>query len=165
MENVLRKDDTLTWVVVGNSGDSLEKWRTSLPAGARERVTLTGKIPPSLLAERMRRSKVLYCPSAFESFHIASGEALCAGCSVVGPDLPGMSSFQWFCGEGCGTLARDDSAEGHVKAVRAELAAWAGGHRDPVRIGRLWGQRLHAPAVAARILELRDATRGKGTGT
>lgn len=157
MEQVLRSDEEVRWVIVGKRSDFLDAWHASQPEQVRQRVLLTGVIAPTVLAGHMRRARVSYCSSAFESFHISSAEALCSGCSVVGPDLPGMSSFRWFCSEECGTLAGDDSVEGHGAAVLAELGAWSRGDRDALKIGRLWGPKLHAPAVAAGILELKDS--------
>ena len=162
MESVLRSDPDVRWIVVGRRSAYLDEWHASRPEEERQRVLLSGVVTPEVLAGHMRGAMVSYCSSAFESFHISSAEALCSGCSVVGPDLPGMSSFPWFCGEDCGTLANDDSVEGHGAALLAELRAWTLGKRDPLRIGRLWGPRLHAPAVAAKILEMKTMMRGRG---
>ena len=95
-------------------------------------------------------SQVAYCPSVFESFHIASGEALCCGCSVVAARSDSLAAFQWFAQDGAGTLASKDDTEGHLNALKEELASWESGHRNPESIALLWGGRLHADRVAAQ---------------
>lgn len=161
VQMVLAQDEVLEWSIVGSLTSHLASWHASLPEPLRRRVSLTGKLAPSELADLMRRTKVLYCSSAYESFHISSAEALCSGCSVVGPKLPGTSSFEWFCGEECGTLITCDSLEGHVGGVLDELRAWEAGGREPRRIARIWRPRFHASQVASRILALKESrTRG-----
>jgi hypothetical protein len=96
--------------------------------------------------------QVGWCPSAFESFHLASGEALCCGASVVASDSPSLSSFRWFTGDGDGRLAASDDTQGHVDAIVAELAAWREGRRSAEVISRRWSARLHAPAVAGMLV-------------
>lgn len=155
-ENVCHSDPEVSWLIAGTAGAFLNDWHGRLPASARDRIRLAGRILPEQLASHLRGAMVLYCPSAYESFHIASGEALCSGCTVVGPDLASMGSFRWFCEEESGTLVRKDSIDGHVEAVAAELRAWKNGRRDPEQISARWMARLHASAVARRMVALRN---------
>lgn len=151
VERVCHDDAGVRWFIAGRAGSILEHWHAALPGQLRERIELAGRVAPVELARTMGSAMVLYCPSAYESFHIASGEALCSGCSIAGPDLPTMGSFRWFCGEGDGSLATDDSVAGHAAAVGAELAAWTDGRRQPLCIAERWMPRLHAPAIAGKI--------------
>jgi len=140
--------------IIGTCTPEMKVWHTALGDGASSRVQLRGHLLPEGIAPILAVARVSYCPSAFESFHIASGEALCSGCSVVAADSPSLASFPWFCGDGSGALILQDDAAGHVKALRDELAQWDAGERDPARISTLWKSRLHAPEVARQILAL-----------
>ena len=141
--------------IVGGVIPELEAWHGSLRE--RDRVGLLGRVEPTRISELLRGAQVSYCPSAFESFHIASGEALCSGCSVVAARLQTLASFPWFCSEDSGSLAASDDLRGHVGALRAELDAWDGGGRDAGRISEVWKSRLHAVEVAKLVIGLVDA--------
>ncbi len=154
-ELLLEKDPDVVVHIVGQETERLRKWHAGLPQ--RERVVLEGRIEPAQLAALWSRVQGAWCPSAFESFHIASAEALCCGASVVAADSPSLSSMRWFTGEGDGRLAGSDDAEGHVRALVAELAAWSDGRRSADEISRRWVERLHAPAVVGKILAMKGA--------
>ncbi len=132
----------------------MEAWHRGLGPEVRERVTLHGRKLPGEVVGLFDVAQVSYCPSAFESFHIASAEALCCGCSVVGGRSVSLASFEWFTGEGDGRLAASDDAEGHAGAILDELTAWSAGERDPGIISQRWSSRLHAPRVAEQVLGL-----------
>ena len=99
-----------------------------------------------------QESQILLCTSYIESFHIAAGEALCCGCSVVG-DVR-ISSMPYLCSTSSGTLSCDLSVNNLRDALQAEIQAWERGERDPIQIGRTWTQRLHADRVAGQFLNL-----------
>lgn len=151
---LLDEDDAVGVDVVGGGTAALEAWRAGLDEGRRKRVVVHGRVAPRGVSELLRRAWIVYCPSAYESFHIASGEGLCSGCSVVAAASPSLASFPWFVGDGDGVLAAADDVAGHADALRRELAAWRAGGRDPRMIARRWTERLHAPRVAGRILGL-----------
>ena len=151
---VLTRHPRVQVMIGGSRTDGMARWWDELDPAGQARVTLMGRVLPGVLADLFAKARVLYCPSAFESFHIASAEALCSGCSVVGARLPCMAAFPWFCGRESGTLAEIDTPDGHVAAISAELEAWSQGRRDPEAIARYWQQRLHAPEIARSILEM-----------
>jgi glycosyltransferase involved in cell wall biosynthesis len=155
---LLDADPETGFIVVGTATPSLVTWHRQLPARLQARVKMTGQVTPAELATIFQGAQIGYSPSAFESFHIASGEALCSGCSVVAARLPCMAACEWFCSENSGTLAESDSTDGHVAALRSELAAWAMGARDGEEISRVWRSRLLAPEVAKQILRLAKTT-------
>ena len=155
LERVLKRDGDVKAVIVGRATEELRGWQAGLSPGVAERVELTGRLEHGELAERMASSQVLYCSSAYESFHIASGEALCSGCSVVAAKATSLASFGWFAGEGCGTLAKQDDEEGHVAALMEEMKAWDEERRNAGQISRLWQARLNAAAVAGGVVALR----------
>jgi glycosyltransferase involved in cell wall biosynthesis len=148
-------DDGVSVVIIGTITPELQSWLRSLDEVQRKRVHLRGRVARSELAVVLDESQVFYSPSAFESFGIAAGEALCCGCSVVAGVSVSMASFEWFVSEKSGTLTAIDNAPGHLNALRAELGEWEAGHRDAATIGSVWAQRLHASQVARQILEMR----------
>jgi hypothetical protein len=149
--NLLDADPELTADIIGQATPELRTW-----SEARERVRLHGRIAPEAIAGVLSRARVAWCPSAFESFHIASGEALCCGGSVVAAESPSLAAFPWFCSESSGTLAASDDVAGHMAAIRDELRAWDEGRRDPAAIAGTWQSRLHAPEVARLVISIAE---------
>jgi hypothetical protein len=150
--SLLRADLEIEVAIAGRTTPDLEAWRNDLSPGQRDRVRLLGNLSRDALARLLEESQVFYSPSAFESFGIAAGEALCAGCSVVAERSLSMAAFEWFVSANSGTLAEDGDAAAHVRAVQTELDAWANGARIPADIARYWGERLNATQVATKIL-------------
>jgi glycosyltransferase involved in cell wall biosynthesis len=140
--------------IVGTRTEELERWHTALPGQMRERVSLRGRVGRNELPQLLATAQIFYSPSAYESFGIAAGEALCSGCSVVAAGLVSMGSFEWFAEDGGGTLADRDNESGHTEALLTELAKWREGVRKPSEISRRWASRLHERVVAERVLEL-----------
>lgn len=157
---LLKQDDTVDFVIMGNTTPELEAWHQSLDETCRRRVRLMGRVNRVELAGEFAESMVFYSPSAFESFGIAAAEALCSGCSVVAGRLVSMSAFEWFVSERSGTLAEEDNAAGHVRALLEELAKWDRGERNAAAISTIWCERLHADKVARRILAMADVPAG-----
>ena len=158
LERLLGDDPAVEIDVVGTTSAELRSWREGSPH--RERIRLHGRLEPAAMVPLLEKAQVAWCPSAFESFHIASAEALCCGCSVVAAESPSLAAFSWFTGEGDGRLVRCDDARGHAAALSAELGAWERGEREAEAIAARWSARLHAPQVARQILDLvasRDA--------
>lgn len=152
VDSLLRADSGLEVAIAGRSTPELEAWQAGLSPDQRERVRLLGNIDRAALARLLEESQVFYSPSAFESFGVAAGEALCSGCSVVAERSLSMAAFEWFVSANSGTLAESGDVIAHVRAVQTELEAWANGARVPMEIARYWGARLHAPQVAEKIL-------------
>lgn len=154
--SMLERDDSVDFVIVGDTTPELEAWHQSLAETHRRRVRLAGRAERAELADVLAGSMVFYSPSAFESFGIAAAEALCSGTSVVAGQLVSMSAFEWFVSEQSGTLAEEDSATSHASALLDELAKWDRGERDAAAISAVWCDRLHADMVAERILAIVD---------
>lgn len=153
-EMLLKQEISVEIEIVGNVTYQLAKWHHGLAKHIAERIHLTGRLSPEDLAVYMRKAQIIYCSSAHESFHIASGEGLCSGCSVVSSKAPSLSSFEWFTSCNSGTLAEKDTAEEHVVALQLELRKWREGIRDSECISKYWVERLHGPNVARQIIQL-----------
>jgi glycosyltransferase involved in cell wall biosynthesis len=138
--------------IYGNPSPLLRRWLSAAPPDIRSRVRLMGHVSNRQLAEGMLRARISLCSSAYESFHIVSGEALCSGASVVGTDSPMTPSLRWFASEKSGTLAPRLKGHSLAAALAHEMAAWEAGDRDPAAISTIWRSRLHAAEVARALL-------------
>ncbi len=147
-------DERVAVDMVGNLTERVKAWHCGLPPDAARRVHLHGKLPHEEIRRLLLVARVLYCSSAYESFHIASAEALCCGCSVVAADIPALASLRWFVSRDSGTLAASDDVHGHLDALGRESDLWDTGDRDPLAISRTWTETLHADKVAERIIKV-----------
>ncbi|MEO8613575.1 MAG: glycosyltransferase [Luteolibacter sp.] len=153
-ERLLTKEQSVEIDIVGNVTPQLANWHQGLERAIAARIHLTGRLEPEDLAQQMRAAQIIYCSSAHESFHIASGEGLCSGCSVVSSKAPSLASFDWFTSRNSGTLAEKNSPEDHLVALELELRNWREGLRNPDSISQYWIKHLHGPNVARQILRL-----------
>jgi glycosyltransferase involved in cell wall biosynthesis len=152
LESLLREQPQYSVRIIG---EGIEHVRNHLRAAIAQygpRVDLVGFVEHKNLAALYQDCQIMLCTSRHESFHIASGEALCCGCSVVG-DIR-ISSMPYFTQFGSGTLACDLSPANFRDALFAEIDAWQAGDRDPVQISRTWSGKLHPDRVARAFLNL-----------
>lgn len=163
MGRVLLARPNVACVVVGAMEKSLQDKFQERVGEFRGRLRLLGRIPNRDLAGILQGSQVSLCSSNHESFHIASAEALCCGCSVVAPDLPELPSFPWFVSAESGRLAARNP-ESMARAVVAELDLWAEHGRNPFQISTYWKQPLHAARVAQNILTLLERKKAHREG-
>jgi glycosyltransferase involved in cell wall biosynthesis len=154
VSRLVSEDAGVTVEIVGTPTPPLSAWHAALADEAKCRVRLHGRLAPAEIGRLMARARVAWCPSAFESFHIASGEALCSGCSVVAAESPSLASFPWFVSERSGSLARTDDVAGHAAAIIRELRAWDDGRREARAIAATWQARLQAPEVARLVISI-----------
>ncbi len=153
---LLEKDTAVLVDIAGDPSEALAEWQRSLTPESRIRVNLLGRVDRGQLAGILSRARIFYSPSAYESFGIAAGEALCSGCSVVAGRSISMASFEWFVSEDSGLLAATDNTAGHLAALVEELENWDRGRRSAPAISKTWCSRLHADKVAARLLAMRS---------
>jgi glycosyltransferase involved in cell wall biosynthesis len=136
--------------IIGSSEDHVRGLVSGLDAGCRSRIEIPGLIRNPELPPHYQEAQICLCPSYTESFHIASAEALCCGCSVVGDAR--IASMPYFVSLGAGTLACDRSLDNFVDAVMAEISAWRSGERNPTQIATAAASKFHPANVAAAVL-------------
>lgn len=153
---LLKKCPDLECVVLGRMPEDLRRRFLDKVGAAASRLSLLGARPNPQLVEILQGAQVSLCSSSHESFHIASGEALCCGCSVVAPNLPELPSLQWMTAHGSGALA-PRKAGMLAAVVLDELELWKTGGRDAKKISKFWSNLLHADRVAAGILHALEA--------
>ena len=149
----LEKDPDLQVEVYGSPNKAMSQWQRGLPQPLQRRLHLKGVVSNTEIAAALRRARVSLCTSLTESYHAASAQALCCGCSVVGPDTPDVPSMQWFATEPFGRTAKRDEAS-LAMAVALEMSSWDHGERDSTAISQHWGGLLHAPCIAKAILSM-----------
>jgi glycosyltransferase involved in cell wall biosynthesis len=121
-------------------------------ASLRDRLVLTGPLEHQQLSGWNRKAKIYLLTSHCETFNIAAAEALCCGCSVVGPAQ--IASVSYFIGSQSGTSSHLRTPDHMTDALIAEVDQWEAGKRDPVGISRASLQNFDAEAVAKCYLDL-----------
>ena len=134
--------------VIGRESDMLAVHTSAWSPSARERLTFRSFLDHTQLNKCYSTSRILLCASRFESFHIASAEAVCCGCSVVVGKHPLLASTSWFTTHGSGTLAKSRNRKDLGAALRHEAIQWENGQRLPHEIATFWSEKLHASRVA-----------------
>ena len=140
-------------LVVGRGASALRQasfYPKHLP---RTKLQLVEFVPNDKLSALFAESQISICSSFHESFHIASFEAACCGCSIVAlrsPDLPALQ----FLAESDGSLASEETSGSFAAALDSEAAAWERQLRNPRIISDKWGQKVHSDKVAGACLRL-----------
>lgn len=142
--------------IVGKYDHILRDGIAKLPVEHQSRVKLHGLLPNDEVAKVLARAKISLCTSSNESFHIASAEAVCAGCSAVGLRSPLIAFLRYLEDGDCASLARQDRVECYLEAIHQEIQLWKTGARNPSTISTKWVSRLHAKYVASEILKQAD---------
>ncbi len=119
------------------------------------KIGLPGPLPHEEIYRLFGTARIFLMSSRHESFGIAAAEALCSGCSVVGPHH--IPSIPWFCGSNSGTVACRYTPFDMADALAVEANFWEIGQRDPVFISKTWKERVSATSVAKRVLALLEA--------
>jgi glycosyltransferase involved in cell wall biosynthesis len=151
LAEVLRREPGHHANVYGLGDDIVRKLVSRLPLSIRTRIEISGPVPPVVLLSAYRCSQIIFVPSRYESFHIATAEALCCGASAVGP--PALPSFIDFVGAQSGTLSTTRSVADLVDATSAEIRAWQEKRRDPEKISRFWRDAVSATSVGRTLIE------------
>jgi glycosyltransferase involved in cell wall biosynthesis len=117
------------------------------------RLTLIDHLPNTELTPLLAESRISLCSSFHESYHIASFEAACCGCSVVAlqsPDLPALQSVVQI----NGTFARTETPEAFTDALFEEARAWDQNARNPFEIYTRFKQDVHVDVVGRSCIDL-----------
>lgn len=149
----LRSHHDWEFEVIGNGATALSLLVPETPKSERMRLILTERLERDELLAHYRKSRILLCPSRFESFHISSAEALCSGCSIVVVDHPLLASTGWFTTRDSGTLAASREPSDMIAALHLEVTAWETGKRSAQAISSTWSTDLHASCVASHLIQ------------
>lgn len=136
--------------IIGGGEERLRQLVRRLKPESASRIQILGPVLHDKLLHHYQESQISLCSSYSESFHLASAEALCCGCSVVG-DVR-LSPMSYFTSFASGTPACTRSLDNMGDAVAAEIDAWQSGERDPEQISRYWTLKLHPQHAARKLL-------------
>lgn len=142
-------------VVLGDGADKIRALVGKHAPNVAGRIDIAGRVPHQKISATEREAKIFLCSSRAESMSIATAEALCCGCSVVGPAE--IAAMHDYVARESGTLAWTRRARDLDDAVSAEIDAWTRGERDPVAISRNFRDRFAPRSVAASLLTLLEA--------
>ncbi len=141
-------------MIVGADAEELAPALGMDPGSLPERLRFRNAIPQQELVALYRRAKIGFWTSRWEGQQGTGAQALCCGCSVVGPFSASMSCFRHYVSKGSGRLARWNEPAAMSDELHLEAEAWESGDRDPDGIGRMWTREFHSPEVARRAVML-----------
>jgi len=150
----LEKNIYFKAVITGPFDPTFEALLTPLRPDIRSRLVLTGRLPNEQVLKILDEAKISIALTRHESFHIATGEALCCGCSIVTYPSSMLPSMQYFMENGDGTMAKSINPADILHALDVEADLWHSGRRDPFQISVFWQRRLHASNVALAVAAL-----------
>jgi glycosyltransferase involved in cell wall biosynthesis len=142
--------------IIGQLPAGFDPTRIAAPRDVCDRITFRGHLEHEMIAGVNQSSKIFLVTSRYESFHIGAAEALCCGCSVVGP--ANIASMPFFISANSGTISHRRKAEHFADALNAEVIAWERGWRDPVQISKTWRERVGTGVVAEQLVQLLKST-------
>jgi glycosyltransferase involved in cell wall biosynthesis len=152
LKEALSNESEYQVIIIGEYDLAFENNLKDMMGELYTKIILLGRKTSEEIASVLNESRISLCTSMSESFHIASAEALCCGCSVVSYKSPYLPSFDYFVSENSGVLANDGSTASLAGALVDEMRMWNHGVRDPQLISDLWTHQLHAECVTKSIL-------------
>lgn len=141
-------------VVIGPGSDALG---TTLQKEFSERFRGLGYLSHAEVSKFYQNSKIYLLTSHSETFNIAGAEAVCCGCSFVGPTQ--IPSSAYFAGANSGTVSHVRSVSHMLDALNTEAGEWARGRRNPVEISSFWKKELGHQEIANQFLNHLSASR------
>lgn len=124
---------------------------SGLPLGRiGERIFSRGIRPQKEISKILKEAKILFFASRYESFLLAGGEALCSGCTVIGPST--IPSAFYFSEIFNGPTPPGRTASKLAYALEAEAQAWSQCTRDPHKISEDARHQMGSLFVAKKIL-------------
>ncbi len=152
----LKQRQEYRFIIFGSGTDQVKKLLELAPQNVRDRITIQGFVEHQNVKDMLENAKLLFVPSRWESFSIASAEALCTGCSIVGTPAEALRylSMQGF----SGSIAATFDKEAILAALLQDATKWDNGKYDPEKIAAFWRPILDRKTVAKSIENLARAS-------
>jgi|SRR5665647_540471 len=152
----LKQRQDFKFIIFGSGTDQVKNLLNSAPQHVRDRIDVRGYIEHRNVKDIVSNAKLLFVPSRWESFSIASAEALCSGCSIVGTPAEALRylSMQGF----SGTIAATFDKEAILAALVQDATKWDNGYYDPQKIAAFWRPKLDRKTIAKSIENLVKTT-------
>ena len=140
------------FIIFGKGTEEVKNLLGDAPENIKERIEILGFVEREKIKGYLTNAKIFFAPSRWESFSIASGEALCMGCSVVGTPLESLRylSMQGFSGTTAATFDR----EAILAALLQDSIKWENGNYEPEKIAMFWRAKLNRKSIAKSIENL-----------
>jgi glycosyltransferase involved in cell wall biosynthesis len=144
------------FIIFGSGTDRVKKLLEAAPQNVRDRITVEGFIEHSKVQQMLGNVKILFVPSRWESFSIASAEALCTGCSIAGTPAEALRymSMQGF----SGSIAATFDKKAILAALLQDASKWDNGKYEAQKIAAFWRPILDRKSVAKSIENLANAS-------
>ena len=140
------------FVIFGGGTDLVKTLIENASADVKGRMEVLGFVDRPKIVELLGHAQAVFVPSRWESFSLASGEALCMGCSVVGTPIESLRylSMQGF----SGTVAANFEEEAVLVALLQDAHKWDNNKYEPEKTAQFWRPKLDRRAVAKSIEKL-----------
>ena len=153
LDSFLRKRPDYEALVVGRGASRLRE-ASFYPRSLDDRsFTTVDYLPNNELVPLLANARISLCSSFHESFHIASFEAACCGCSIVALQSPDLPALQYLAKDN-GTLAIEEQPMAFADALMTEADLWDSGKRNSLESSVRWQQQVHADRVARQCVGL-----------
>jgi len=148
LERLLPKQEDLQVTIVGAGADNLfESLGRRFP-----QINWLRRVARRDMAQLLANSRIILSSSRWEGYSVITLEALCMGCTLVAPPLPGFVSMAEQ--GGYGTVSPNRSPAALAAAIEQELALWDRGARVPAEIAATWRGRTNNHTVVDELLSL-----------
>lgn len=148
----LKEKPNFKFVIFGSGTELVKSLLAKAPKEIASRIVILGYVDREKIKELLANAKIFFVPSRWESFSIASGEALCMGCSIVGTPLECLRylSMQGF----SGTTSTSFKKEDLLAALLQDSLKWENQYYEPEKISTFWKARLNRKKIAEEIEKL-----------
>lgn len=148
LERLLSRQQDLQVLIIGDGPDDLlERLTARYPS-----VTWLRRIDHEKVAALLTNCRIVVSSSRFEGYSILALEAMCMGCTLAAPPLPGFISMAE--NGRFGTISSRRQPASLVRAIERELELWELGSRVPVDISAVWRRRTSNDSVVSNLLAL-----------
>lgn len=125
-----------------------------LPEPITARIHILGPRPHEEILRAYQKAKICLFTSRYEGCPIAGEEALCLGCSLVGP--PDVPSMQDLCAQDFGSLPISRKASDMAANTDFEINKWSHGFREPGEIAKKARLLFSSQAVCKKTLQVTE---------
>jgi len=147
-------EDNKDWRLrlLGQGEALLDESVSTWPNDIGERVQILGTVTHDKMPRLLGDARMFFMPSNWESWSLASSEAVCMGCTIVGTPLEPLYflSRQGF----SGTIASNFSSDSILHALKIDKSKHEHDKYDPTEIAGYWRPKLSLNEVALQIHEL-----------
>lgn len=148
----LEKKPNYRFVIFGAGTEMIKSFLSEMSSEVKDRLEILGFVEFEEIKKMLATAKIFFLPSRWEGFSIASGEALCMGCSIVGTPLEASKylSMQGFSGSMAATFDKDAI----LAALLQDTKKWDNNNYNPQKIVEFWRPKLDRRTVAKSIENL-----------